>query len=86
MSAKISVKLKDGKPINITNKLQRETKDKLEKVDKYIEDIIITDDIKKKRIVTIDPGYKNKLNYLIHNKKILFKEILLYINIIKWKI
>jgi hypothetical protein len=50
------VKLNDGKPINITNKLQRETKEKLEKVDKYIEDVIITDDMKKKRIVTIDPN------------------------------
>ena len=50
------VKLKDGKPVEITQKMQRELKEKLEKRDVYIEDIKITDEIKNKRIITIDPG------------------------------
>ena len=50
------VKLKDGKPIEITSKIQRETKEKLDSLDKYIEKIKITKEIKKKRIVTVDPN------------------------------
>ena len=50
------VKLKDGKPIEITQKMQRELKQKLESRDKYIEDIKMTNDIKNKRIVCLDPG------------------------------
>ena len=50
------VKLKDGKPIEITQKMQRELKQKLESRDKYIEDVKITNDIKNKRIVCLDPN------------------------------
>lgn len=50
------VKLKDGKPIEITQKMQRELKQKLEKRNKYIEDVKITNDIKNKRIVACDPN------------------------------
>ena len=50
------VKLKDGKPIEITQKMQRELKQKLELRDKYIEDIKITNDIRNKRIVSCDPN------------------------------
>jgi uncharacterized membrane protein len=50
------VKSKDGKPINITPKLQREYENNINNLDKYIEDIEITDEIKKKRIVCLDPG------------------------------
>ena len=53
------VKLKDGKPIYITSKLQNESKEKINKLDKYIEDIKITNEMKKKRIVTCDPNYGN---------------------------
>jgi hypothetical protein len=50
------VKSKDGKPKNITPKLQREYENNINNLDKYIEDIEITDEIKKKRIVCLDPG------------------------------
>jgi hypothetical protein len=50
------VKLKDGKPIEITQKMQRELKEKMEKRDQYIENIKITNEIKNKRIVAVDPN------------------------------
>jgi len=50
------VKLKDGNPIKITPKLQREYDTKMNNLDKYIEDVEITDEMKKKRIVCLDPG------------------------------
>ncbi len=50
------IKLVNGEPVDITNKLQREVKQKLESMDKYIEDVKITNEIKKKRIVTLDPN------------------------------
>jgi len=53
------VKLKNGEPIEITQKMQRELKQKLEKKDKYIEDIKITNDIKNKRIVCLDPNLQD---------------------------
>jgi arginine repressor len=53
------VKLKDGKPIEITQKMQRELQKKLEKKDIYIEDIKITNDIKNKRIVCLDPNLQD---------------------------
>jgi len=58
------VKLKNGKPIEITQKMQRELKQKLEKRDKYIEDIKITNDIKNKRIVCLDPNM-NDIYYAV---------------------
>ena len=58
------VKLKDGKLIEITQKMQRELKQKLEKRDKYIEDIKITNDIKNKRIVCLDPNM-NDIYYAV---------------------
>ena len=53
------VKLKNGEPIEITQKMQRELKQKLEKKDIYIEDIKITNDIKNKRIVCLDPNLQD---------------------------
>ena len=50
------VKLVNGKPVEITSKMQKELKEKLEKRDKYIEDVKITSEMKKKRIVCIDPN------------------------------
>ena len=50
------VKLKDGIPIKITSKLQKEYETKINILDKYIEDAEITDEMKKKRIVCIDPN------------------------------
>ena len=50
------VKLKDGKPINITSTMQKSIKKKQESLDKYIEDVEITEEMKKKKIVTIDPN------------------------------
>jgi len=58
------VKLKNGKPIEITQKMQRELKEKLESTDKYIEDIKITNDIKNKRIVCLDPNM-NDIYYAV---------------------
>lgn len=50
------IKLKDGKPINITSNMQKSIKKKQELLDKYIEDVEITDDMKRKRIVCCDPN------------------------------
>jgi hypothetical protein len=50
------VKLKDGNPIKITSKLQKEYETKMNALDKYIEDIEITQEMKKKRIVCLDPN------------------------------
>ena len=50
------VKTKDGKPINITPKIQREYENNMNNLDKYIEDVKITEEIKNKRIVCLDPG------------------------------
>jgi len=59
------VKLVNGKPIEITSKKQKELKEKLEKRDKiYIENVKITNKMKKKRIVCIDPNL-NDLAYCV---------------------
>lgn len=58
------VKLKNGKPIEITQKMQRELKQKLESRDKYIEDIKITNDIKNKKIACLDPNM-NDIYYAV---------------------
>jgi len=50
------VKLKDGKPIKITPKLQKEYDAKMNNLDKYIEDVEITEEMKKKRIICGDPN------------------------------
>ena len=50
------VKLKNGKPTYITSKMQKDVKTKLESLDKYIEDVEITKEIKNKRIVCLDPN------------------------------
>jgi hypothetical protein len=63
------VKLRNGKPIEITSKMQKELKNKLEKRDKYIEDVKITSQMKKKRIVTIDPGLADILYCVSKNIK-----------------
>jgi hypothetical protein len=47
---------KEGNPINITIKLQKEYEKKMNNLDKYIEDVEITNEMKKKRIVCLDPG------------------------------
>ena len=50
------VKLKNRKPVYITSKMQRDVKTKIESLDKYIEDVEITKEIKNKRIVCLDPN------------------------------
>ena len=50
------VKLKDGKPVNITSTMQKSIKKKQETLNKYIEDVEITKEMKNKRIVAIDPN------------------------------
>lgn len=85
-SSVLLVKLVNGEPVEITSKKQKELKKKLDSRDKYIEDVKITKQMKKKRIVSIDPNLRKKNYFLTHIKKILFKEILLYINIIIWKL
>jgi hypothetical protein len=70
------VKLKDGKPIYITSKLQNETKEKIYNLDKYIEDTKINNDMKKKRIVSIDPNLSDII-YCVSkdiNEKIIIDE------------
>ena len=47
---------KEGNPINITTKLQKEYETKMNSLDKYIENIEITNEMKKKRIVCLDPN------------------------------
>ena len=63
------VKLKDGHPIEITSKIQRETKEKFDKLDEYIEDAKITKEIKKKRIVTLDPNLSDLVYAVSKNIK-----------------
>ena len=63
------VKLKDGEPINITFKLQKEVKKKIESLDKYIETVEITNKMKKKRIVTVDPGLSDIVHAVSKNIK-----------------
>jgi hypothetical protein len=50
------IKIKDGNPIKITTKLQKEYETKMNDLDKYIEDVEITQEMKNKRIVCIDPN------------------------------
>lgn len=50
------VKMNDGKPIKITSNMQKNVKKQLESIDKYIEDVDITNEMKKKRLVVIDPN------------------------------
>jgi len=47
---------KDKNPINITTKLQKDYETKMNSLDKYIEDVEITNEMKKKRIVCLDPN------------------------------
>ena len=70
------IKLQDGKPIYITPKLQKEAKKKLENLDKYIENIEITNRMKKKRIVTVDPGLSDIVHAVSKNikEKVIFDE------------
>jgi hypothetical protein len=49
-------KMKDGKPLKITSNMQKNVKKQLESFDKYIEDVEITNEMKKKRLVVIDPN------------------------------
>jgi hypothetical protein len=63
------VKLVNGKPVEITSKMQKELKDKLGKRDKYIEDVKITKQMKKKRIVSIDPNLGDILYAVSKNIK-----------------
>jgi hypothetical protein len=48
-SSVLLVKLVNGEPIEITSKMQRELKEKIESRDKYIEDVKITKQMKKKK-------------------------------------
>lgn len=50
------IKLKNNIPINITSVMAKNTKKQLESYDQYIEDIEITNEMKNKNIITIDPG------------------------------
>ena len=61
------VKLKDGSPIKLTFNLQKEVKQKLKNLDKYIEDSKITEKMKKKSIVCIDPGLSDILHAVSKN-------------------
>ncbi len=58
-SSVLLVKLVNGEPVEITPKMQRELKEKLESRDKYIEDVKITKQMKKKRIVSLDPNMQD---------------------------
>ena len=68
-SSVLLVKLVNGKPVEITSKMQRELKEKLESRDKYIEDVKITKQMKKKRIVSIDPNLSDIIYAVSKNKK-----------------
>ena len=57
-------KMKDGKPIKITYDLQRKTNELLKTKDKYIEEIEITEEMKKKKIVVIDPNMSDLIHCL----------------------
>lgn len=50
------IKTQDGKPINITSGLQKKVQNGLKSLDKYIEDVVITNEMKQKKIVTVDPN------------------------------
>lgn len=67
------VKLKNGKPINITSTMQKSIKKKQESLDKYIEDVEITEEMKKKRIVCGDPNLSDIVYFV--SKTIPFEEI-----------
>ena len=68
------VKMKDGKPINITSNMQKSIKKKQEALDKYIEEIKIIEEMKNKRIVTIDPNLSDII-YCV-SKTIPYEEII----------
>ena len=68
-SSVLLVKLINGKSVEITSKIQRELKEKLESRDKYIENVKITKQMKKKRIITIDPNLSDILYAVSKNKK-----------------
>jgi hypothetical protein len=51
------VKTVNKKPINITPKLQREVKQKQDSLYQYIDKVNITDEMKKKKLITFDFGY-----------------------------
>ena len=68
-SSVLLVKLVNGKPVEITSKMQRELKEKLESRDKYIEDVKITKQMKKKQIVSIDPNMSDLAYCVSKNKK-----------------
>ena len=63
------VKLKNGKLVYITSKMQREVKTKLVSLDKYIENAEITKEMKNKRIVTIDPNLSDIIYCVSKNIK-----------------
>jgi hypothetical protein len=71
------VKLKDGKPIKITSNMQKSIKKKQETLDKYIEDVGITEEMKKKRIVTVDPNLSDIIYCVSKTKP--FEEIIKHI-------
>jgi hypothetical protein len=50
------IKIINGKPINITHGLQKKVKLMKDNIDEYIENVEITESMKNKRIVTIDPN------------------------------
>lgn len=68
-SSVLLVKLVNGEPVEITSKMQRELKEKLKLRDKYIEDVKITKQMKKKRIVTLDPNMSDIYYAVSKNKK-----------------
>ena len=68
-SSVLLVKLVNGEPVEITTKMQRELKKKLELRDKYIEDVKITKQMKKKRIVSIDSDLSDLVYCISKNKK-----------------
>jgi hypothetical protein len=68
-SSVLLVKLVNGEPVEITSKKQKELKKKLDSRDKYIEDVKITKQMKKKRIVSIDPNLSDLVYCVSKNKK-----------------
>ncbi len=70
------IKLINGEPIDINNKLQKEVKQKLESIDKYIEDVKITSEMKNKRIVCLDPNMNDIYFAVSKNikEKVIFDE------------
>jgi len=63
----LMIKLKDGKPIHINSNIQKKIKKQMDSQDKYIEDIEITDEIRHKKIITIDPGHDDLIYCLSKN-------------------